>query len=69
MLNTIYIISSAVKSILDKVVTIQKLSEEDKSHIMYSPDGLIQHAKTRMAINNKSLQIADWRLCILGYFI
>ena len=35
--------------ILDKVITIQKLPEEDKSHIMYSLDGLIQHAKTRMA--------------------
>lgn len=37
------------KNILDKVVAIQKLPEEDKSHIMYSLDGLIQHAKTRLA--------------------
>lgn len=37
------------KSILDKVVAIQKLPDEDKTHIMYSLDGLIQHAKTRMA--------------------
>ena len=37
------------QSILDKVVTIQKLPEEDKNHIMYSIDGLIQHAKTRLA--------------------
>jgi transcriptional regulator with XRE-family HTH domain len=37
------------KTILDKVVSIQKLPEEDKNHIMYSLDGLIQHAKTRLA--------------------
>jgi hypothetical protein len=37
------------QAILDKMVTIQKLPEEDKSHIMYSLDGLIQHAKTRLA--------------------
>jgi transcriptional regulator with XRE-family HTH domain len=37
------------QSILDKVVSIQKLPDEDKDHIMYSIDGLIQHAKTRLA--------------------
>ncbi len=37
------------KSILDKLVSIQKLPDEDKNHIMYSLDGLIQHAKTRLA--------------------
>lgn len=37
------------KNILDKIIAIQKLPEEDKSHIMYSLDGLIQHAKTRLA--------------------
>ncbi len=37
------------KTILDKVVSIQKLPEEDENHIMYSLDGLIQHAKTRLA--------------------
>ena len=37
------------KSILDKMASIQKLPEEDKGHIMYSIDGLIQHAKTRLA--------------------
>ena len=37
------------KAILDKVVLIQKLPEEDKNCIMYSIDGLIQHAKTRLA--------------------
>jgi len=36
------------KAIFDKVVTIQKLPEEDKIHIMYSLDGLIQHTKTRL---------------------
>ncbi|SBV90596.1 helix-turn-helix transcriptional regulator [uncultured Dysgonomonas sp.] len=35
--------------LLDKVVSIQKLPEEDKKCIMYSIDGLIQHAKTRQA--------------------
>ena len=37
------------QSILDKVISIQKLPEEDKHCIMYSLDGLIQHAKTRAA--------------------
>ena len=37
------------KSLLDKIVSIQKLSAEDKNCIMYSIDGLIQHAKTRVA--------------------
>lgn len=37
------------KAIIDKVVTIQKLPDEDKNCIMYSLDGLIQHAKTRQA--------------------
>jgi hypothetical protein len=37
------------QSILDKVVSNKKLPDEDKSHIMYSIDGLIQHAKTRLA--------------------
>lgn len=37
------------KSILDKIVAIQKLPEEDKNCIMYSIDGLIQHAKNRQA--------------------
>lgn len=37
------------QSILDKVIAIQKLPEEDKNCIMYSLDGLIQHAKTRQA--------------------
>jgi len=37
------------RSILDKVISIQKLPEEDKRCIMYSLEGLIQHAKTRQA--------------------
>jgi transcriptional regulator with XRE-family HTH domain len=37
------------KAILDKVISIQKLPDEDKNCIMYSIDGLIQHAKTRLA--------------------
>lgn len=37
------------KSLIDKVVSIQKLPDEDKTCIMYSLDGLIQHAKTRLA--------------------
>lgn len=37
------------KALLDKVASIQKLPEEDKTCIMYSIDGLIQHAKNRQA--------------------
>jgi hypothetical protein len=37
------------KSLLDKLLTIQQLPEEDREHILYSIDGLIQHAKTRLA--------------------
>jgi transcriptional regulator with XRE-family HTH domain len=37
------------QSLLDKLLTIQQLPEEDREHIMYSIDGLIQHAKTRLA--------------------
>jgi len=37
------------QTILDKVISIQKLPEEDKNCIMYSIDGLIQHARTRVA--------------------
>ena len=36
-------------TILDKVISTQKLPEEDRHCIMYSLDGLIQHAKTRQA--------------------
>lgn len=37
------------KVILDKIITIQTLPEEDRHCIMYSLEGLIQHAKTRLA--------------------
>jgi len=37
------------QSLLDKLLTIQQLPEEDREHIIYSIDGLIQHAKTRLA--------------------
>jgi transcriptional regulator with XRE-family HTH domain len=37
------------KALIDKVASIQKLPDEDKTCIMYSLDGLIQHAKTRLA--------------------
>ena len=48
-LNLVQLFRGVSNTILDKVVTIQKLPEEDKSHIMYSLDGLIQHAKRRLA--------------------
>ena len=41
------------KSLLDKIVAIQKLADEDKTCIMYSIDGLIQHAKTKSAYATK----------------
>lgn len=37
------------ENIIKKIITIQKLPAEDKNHIMYSLDGLIQHAITRQA--------------------
>lgn len=37
------------QTILDFVLTIQQLPAEDKEHILYSIEGLIQHARTRMA--------------------
>jgi transcriptional regulator with XRE-family HTH domain len=37
------------KSILDKIIAIQKLPEDDKHCIMYSIDGLLQHATIRQA--------------------
>jgi transcriptional regulator with XRE-family HTH domain len=37
------------KATLDKIVSLQKLPEEDRHCIMYSLDGLIQHAKNRLA--------------------
>ena len=40
------------KNIIDKIISIQKLPAEDRKHIMYTLDGLIQHAKTRVAYNS-----------------
>jgi transcriptional regulator with XRE-family HTH domain len=37
------------QTMLDKVLTIQQLPDEDRAHIMYAIDGLIQHAKNRAA--------------------
>lgn len=37
------------QAMIDKVLTIQKLPEEDRRCIMYSIDGLIQHALNRKA--------------------
>jgi hypothetical protein len=37
------------QSLLEKLLTIQQLPEEDREHILYSINGLIQHAKTRIA--------------------
>ncbi len=37
------------KSIIDKILTIQRLPEEDKHCIMYTIDGLVKNAKTKLA--------------------
>ena len=37
------------QALLDKVLSIQQLPAEDQEHILYTLDGLIQHAKTRLA--------------------
>ncbi|MFZ6014611.1 MAG: hypothetical protein ACOYXT_30000 [Bacteroidota bacterium] len=42
------------QSVLEKVISIQKLPEEDRNCIMYSIDGLIQHAKTRQAYSKRT---------------
>ncbi|NOW99167.1 helix-turn-helix domain-containing protein [Mucilaginibacter sp. SG564] len=48
-----YLVGKADKQIdqtlLDKVLSIQQLPDEDREHIMYAIDGLIQHAKTKFA--------------------
>ncbi len=48
-----YMVGKAYKQVdqafLDKVLSIQQLPNEDREHIMYAIDGLIQHAKTRLA--------------------
>jgi len=37
------------QSLLEKVLSIQQLPEDEREHILYAIDGLIQHAKTRLA--------------------
>lgn len=37
------------KNLVEKIITIQKLPQEDKYCLMYSIDGLIQHAINRQA--------------------
>ena len=37
------------QALLEQVQSIQQLPEEDREHIKYTLDGLIQHAKTRIA--------------------
>lgn len=37
------------QNLLEKVLSIQQLPAEDQEHILYTLDGLIQHAKTRIA--------------------
>ncbi|MEZ2337956.1 hypothetical protein AB6735_20070 [Mucilaginibacter sp. RCC_168] len=48
-----YLVGKADKQIdqalMDKVLSIQQLPNEDREHITYAIDGLIQHAKTRIA--------------------
>lgn len=41
------------KSIINKILTTQKLTEKDKKHIMHSIDGLIQHAMCRETYNKQ----------------
>lgn len=36
-------------SIVSRVVEIQSLPEEDKSHILYTIDGLLQNVRTKLA--------------------
>jgi len=48
-----YLVGKADKqidqSLLDKAISIRQLPNEDREHIMYAIDGLIQYAKTRIA--------------------
>jgi transcriptional regulator with XRE-family HTH domain len=37
------------KSIINRVVEIQSLPEEDKIHILYAIDGLLQNVRTKLA--------------------
>lgn len=37
------------KSIINRVVAIQNLPSEDRQHILYTLDGLLQNVRTRLA--------------------
>ena len=37
------------KSIVKRVIDIQSLPEEDKKHILYTLDGLLQNVRTKLA--------------------
>jgi hypothetical protein len=37
------------RTIIQRVVEIQSLPDEDKSHILYALDGLLQNVRTKMA--------------------
>lgn len=37
------------RTIIQRVVEIQSLPDEDKSHILYTLDGLLQNVRTKMA--------------------
>jgi len=39
------------KAIIDRVVEIQTLPEEDKTHILYTLDNLLQNVRTRKAFS------------------
>jgi hypothetical protein len=41
------------QSLLDKVLSIQQLPDEDREHILYAIDGLIQYAKARLVYEKK----------------
>jgi len=37
------------QSMLNQLLTLQQLPDEDREHIQYAIDALVQHAKNRMA--------------------
>ena len=41
------------KNLVEKIITIQKLPQEDKYCLMYSIDGLIQHAINKQVYAHK----------------
>jgi transcriptional regulator with XRE-family HTH domain len=44
-----YLMGKADQRIDQALLSIQQLPDEDREHIMYAIDGLIQHAQTRLA--------------------